>query len=125
MKKSFLLFMVLLIAGTEFGIAQTANNTPVNHPLDWQGGDYYMSYTKSVVVVNGVTYVDGISNYFHNADPGTFRWTKAIPGCPNRGLDPNDIKEIKVLNRTTAELLYDDKGVNGAIIITTKKAGDM
>ena len=110
MKKSFLLF----------GIAQTADKTP----LDWQGGDYYTSYTKSLVVVDGVTYVDGISDYFHNADPRTFRWTKVMPGSPDRGLDPNDIKEIQVLNRTAAELLYDDKGANGAIIITTRNATD-
>ncbi|XDZ56876.1 hypothetical protein FlaCF_3924 [Flavobacterium tructae] len=36
-------------------------------------------------------------------------------------VNPNDIQEIKVLKKTEATSLYGNKGINGAIIITTKE----
>ncbi|WP_264525037.1 Plug domain-containing protein [Flavobacterium sp. N502536] len=36
-------------------------------------------------------------------------------------VNPNDIKEIKIVKETEATSLYGDKGKNGAIIITTKE----
>ncbi|MFH6989653.1 TonB-dependent receptor plug domain-containing protein [Flavobacterium collinsii] len=36
-------------------------------------------------------------------------------------VNPNDIKEIKIVKETEATSLYGNKGINGAIIITTKE----
>ncbi|WP_081603502.1 TonB-dependent receptor plug domain-containing protein [Flavobacterium sp. WG21] len=36
-------------------------------------------------------------------------------------VNPNTIKEMKVLKETEAASLYGNKGINGAIIITTKE----
>jgi hypothetical protein len=36
-------------------------------------------------------------------------------------INPNDIKEMKVLKGNEAKLAYGEKGVNGVIVITLKK----
>jgi hypothetical protein len=36
-------------------------------------------------------------------------------------VNPNDIEEIKVMRETEATEIYGNKGINGAIIITTKE----
>jgi len=122
MKKRYFLIVVLVTASAQITSGQTV--APASKINFTPAGDFYSGDQQSLLVVDEVMYRDGISSHFQKTEPSlAYNFIDAAHTGFKPNLNPDDIKEIKVRDRSAVMLLYNED-VNGAIIITTKKQTD-
>ena len=87
-----------------------------------RGANSFIGDNQPLFVVDGIPYDNTTKSARTNDYP--FNELLQDVNYSNRALDidPNDIESVNVLKGPQAAVLYGEKGANGAIIITTKRA---
>lgn len=80
-----------------------------------RGASTLKSNNQPLIIIDGVTINSSIYGTAPDWDGDTYDW-----GDELKNLNPADIENISVLKGAAATALYGSRGINGAIVITTK-----
>lgn len=112
------------IAGLQ--VIQSSGSPGSSVSLKLRGATSVYGDNSPLIVVDGVP-IDNSENYSGNPDNQSNNNLIQSVGNSNRGVDinPDDIESVTVLKGPAATALYGLKASNGAIVITTKKGGQV
>lgn len=107
------------LAGKVSGMAIFNVNNSVDpaFKINLRGYRSLTGNNDALIVIDGTPYPPASTTQ----SPGSFSGTDAASPNPLSMLNPNDIESISVLKGGVAGALYGSDGVNGALVITTKR----